>query len=54
MERLVFLAEFGHQTDEIQWIFSILEQRMSVLEKQVITPEAVESAGYWLHNFRSF
>ncbi len=46
----VFLGEFDLQMEQITDIYSLLGKKLSVFDQQSINPEAVESAGYWLHN----
>lgn len=50
---LVFLAEFDFQIEQIRSIYKILEKKVSLIQKQPVPQESVESAGYWLHNLYS-
>jgi len=50
---LVFLAEFDFQVEQIRSIYKILEKKASLIQKQPVAQESVESAGYWLHNLYS-
>ena len=47
---VVFLAEFDYQVQQINSIYTRLERKVSAIEKQTVAVEAVESAGYWMHN----
>ena len=47
---VVFLAEFDYQVKQINTMYTRLETKVSAIEKQTVTVEAVESAGYWMHN----
>jgi hypothetical protein len=46
----LFLADFDHQVVQIEKIYERLESKSKALSKNKVTSEAVESAGYWLHN----
>ena len=46
----VFLGEFDLQMERISDIYSLLGKKLSVFDQQNVSPETVESAGYWLHN----
>lgn len=46
----LFLADFDHQVVQIEKIYERLEIKSKALSKNKVTSEAVESAGYWLHN----
>lgn len=50
---LVFLAAFDYQVDQIKAIYTTLHKKVSLLDKQKVAEESVESAGYWLHNLYS-
>jgi len=52
-EITVFLAEFDYQIEQIQKVYSILEEKKVVFEKKAVIKEIVESTGYWLHNLYS-
>lgn len=47
---VVFLAEFDYQVQQINSMYTRLETKVSAIEKQTVAVEAVESAGYWMHN----
>ena len=47
---VVFLAEFDFQVSQIESIYRSLKIKAVTIEKQRATAEAVESAGYWMHN----
>ncbi len=47
---VVFIAEFDYQVRQINTTYARLEKKVSAIEKQTVTVEAVESAGYWMHN----
>jgi hypothetical protein len=47
---VVFLAEFDYQVQQIISVYTRLETKVSAIEKQTVAAEAVESAGYWMHN----
>ena len=47
---VVFLAEFDYQVKQINTTYTRLATKVSAIEKQTVTVEAVESAGYWMHN----
>ena len=47
---VVFLAEFDFQVGQIESIYGSLKNKAAAIEKKRITAEAVESAGYWIHN----
>ncbi len=47
---LVFLAEFDYQVRQINGMYTKLEAKISIIEKQTVAVETVESAGYWMHN----
>jgi hypothetical protein len=47
---VVFLAEFDFQVKQIVSIFESLEKKALAFEKQPVTTESMESAGYWMHN----
>ena len=46
----VFLAEFDHQVEQIEKVYSILTEKLSKWGSGDVNAELVESAGYWLHN----
>ena len=50
---LVFLAEFDFQVKQIREIYTKLQKKLPLIEKQLVAQESVESAGYWLHNLYS-
>ena len=50
---LVFLAEFDFQVEQIRRVYTTLKAKIPLVEKQPVAQEAVESAGYWLHNLYS-
>ena len=52
-EITVFLAEFDYQIEQIQKVYSILEEKKVVFDKEPVASEMVESTGYWLHNLYS-
>lgn len=45
----VFLAEFDHQTEQIERIYSILTEKLSKWGSGEVNAEPVESSGFWLH-----
>ena len=47
---VIFLAEFDFQVRQIYSIYGSLKTKAVTIEKQRATSEAVESAGYWMHN----
>ena len=47
---VIFLAEFDFQVKQINSIYGSLKKKAVTIEKQNVTAEAVESAGYWIHN----
>jgi len=47
---VIFLAEFDFQVRQIDSIYGSLAKKAVTIEKQHVTVEAVESAGYWMHN----
>ncbi len=47
---VIFLAEFDFQVKQIDSIYGSLKKKTLTIEKNQITVEAVESAGYWMHN----
>ena len=47
---VIFLAEFDHQVELIDGIYSTLRKKATALKKKSISAETVESAGYWMHN----
>ena len=47
---LVFLAEFDYQVRQINGMYTKLEAKISIIEKQTVAVETVESARYWMHN----
>ncbi len=47
----LFLAEFDLQVEQIQNIYSMLENKLAQFESKDVSIEMVESTGYWLHNF---
>ena len=47
---VIFLAEFDFQVKLIDSIYGSLKKKAVTIEKQRVTSEAVESAGYWIHN----
>ena len=52
-EITVFLAEFDFQIKQILKIYSIIEEKKVVFDKEPVASEMVESTGYWLHNLYS-
>ena len=50
---LVFLAEFDFQVEQIRGIYETLRKKVPLVDKQPVSQESVESAGYWLHNLYS-
>ena len=46
----LFLADFDHQVTQIDKIYDRLNSRINTLVRKKVTPESVESSGYWLHN----
>ena len=50
---LVFLAEFDFQVEQIRRVYTTLKAKIPLVERQPVAQEAVESAGYWLHNLYS-
>ena len=52
-EITVFLAEFDYQVKQILKVYSILEKKKVVFDKEPVAREMVESTGYWLHNLYS-
>lgn len=51
-ERIIalFLADFDHQVSQIEKIYDLLAVKSNVLAQKKVSPESVESSGYWLHN----
>ena len=47
---VVFLAEFDFQIRQIDSIYGNLKKKALTIEKHGVAVEAVESAGYWMHN----
>jgi hypothetical protein len=47
---VIFLADFDDQINIIRAGYDRLKKRASGLSQREITPEIVESTGYWLHN----
>ena len=47
---VIFLAEFDFQVRQIDSIYGSLAKKVVAIEKQRVTVETVESAGYWMHN----
>jgi len=47
---ITFLADFDDQTSQINKNYSTLEKKMTLMRDGNITPELVDSIGYWLHN----
>ena len=47
---VVFLAEFDFQIRQIDSIYGNLKKKALTIEKHGVAAEAVESAGYWMHN----
>ena len=47
---VIFLAEFDFQVRQIDSIYGSLENKVVSIEKKRVAAEAVESAGYWMHN----
>ena len=47
---IIFLAEFDFQVRQIDSIYGSLAKKVVAIEKQRVTVETVESAGYWMHN----
>ena len=52
-EITVFLAEFDFQIKQVLKVYSILEEKKVVFDKEPVASEMVESTGYWLHNLYS-
>ena len=52
-EITVYLAEFDYQIEQILKVYSILEEKKVVFDKEPVAREMVESTGYWLHNLYS-
>ncbi len=50
---ILFLSEFDLQKEIIEEIYARLGEKASKSEKENVTPELVESIGYWLHNLYS-
>jgi uncharacterized protein YutE (UPF0331/DUF86 family) len=46
----IFLADFDLQVDQIEKIYDLLDSKHNSLLKKKVSPETVESSGYWLHN----
>ena len=46
---LVFLAEFDFQVEQIRGIYETLRKKVPLVDKQPVSQDSVESAGYWLH-----
>jgi hypothetical protein len=49
----LFLADYDHQVSEIVKIYDLLDNKSKALARKKVTPESVESSGYWLHNLFS-
>jgi uncharacterized protein YutE (UPF0331/DUF86 family) len=47
---ITFFADINDQTNQIKKNYSTLEKKMTLLTDGNITPELVDSIGYWLHN----
>ena len=47
---ITFIADFDDQTNQIKINYSTLKKKMTLLTDGSITPELVDSIGYWLHN----
>ena len=47
---VVFLAEFDFQVQQIDSIYDSLKKKALTIEKQRVTTDSIESAGYWMHN----
>ena len=47
---IVFLAEFDYQVKLIIDIYTTLDKKFSAIKVRPAAREAVESAGYWMHN----
>ena len=47
---VVFLAEFDYQVQQIDSIYDSLKKKALTIEKQRVTIDSIESAGYWMHN----
>ena len=52
-EIAVFLAEYDFQIEQILKVYSIIEEKKVVFDKEPVASEMVESTGYWLHNLYS-
>lgn len=52
-EITVYLSEFDYQIEQILKVYSILEERKVVFDKEPVAREMVESTGFWLHNLYS-
>jgi len=52
-EITVFLAEFDFQIKQVLKVYSIIEEKKVVFDKEPVASEMVESTGYWLHNLYS-
>ena len=52
-EITVFLSEFDFQIKQVLKVYSILEGKKVVFDKEPVASEMVESTGYWLHNLYS-
>ncbi len=52
-EITVFLAEFDFQIEQILKVYSIIEEKKVVFDKEPVASEMFESTGYWLHNLYS-
>ena len=52
-EIAVFLAEFDFQIKQVLKIYSIIEGKKVIFDKDPVASEMVESTGYWLHNLYS-
>ena len=46
----LFMADYDHQVIRIQEIFTRLDEKATIFQKGSVSPEMVESTGYWLHN----
>ena len=49
----LFLADFDHQVSQIDKIYEVLSARANSLSTDTVSPQNVESTGYWLHNLFS-
>ena len=46
----IFLADFDLQVIQIKRIYDHLGEKQKSLVQEKVSPESVESSGYWLHN----